>query len=305
MDVEQAKLSPVARDHEIDAPTQLVAGGGPETKRLVVALHHLVEPSPAHREPVVDVVVARVVAPGEEELIVAGRKDALGGVRSVHLLECNDVGVEDASVAGECPVVLVAAHDRTPPQRAAGPPVQQVEIPGRNPDPFGRCRRTQGRRRAGTDRRSFGTVGLFAGGRRRSPAGILRELARAAGPARARPVAMARAARPVVVATVRGQPARMRGGERRRKQHTRQARKETQGRDATSPPCPPSRRSNHAAGAAECPRPRFLDDETSETQRCTGEASTRRPGGCRFASGAVHVSRVAGVTPSPPRPPPR
>ena len=201
VDIEQAKDSSVPKDRQIDAPPQLVARTRTDPEGRVVAPDHPVEPSLAHREPVVDVVVARVVAPREMEVVVAGRKDPYGGARPVDLLEGDDVRVEVARVAGERVVVVLAPGDRAAPQRPAGPPVQQVEVPARDPDPSGR----QGQRPAGV---RFRLRRPSRGGRAPIVPAFFapRRAARAVGPC---PMAMAGAARPIVVAAVRREPAGM------------------------------------------------------------------------------------------------
>ena len=201
VDVEQAEDSSVPGDRQIDAPSQLVARTRPDPEGRVVELDHPVEPSLAHREPVVDVVEAGVVPSGEMEGVVAGGKDPHGGARPVDLLEGDDVRVEVARVAGERVVVALAPGDRAAPQRPAGPPVQQVEVPARNPDPSGR----HGQRPAGG---RFRFRRLPRGGRApfAPPLFAPRRAARALGPG---PMAMAGAAHPIVVAAVRRQPAGM------------------------------------------------------------------------------------------------
>ena len=217
MDVEQTKVPSVTPDGKVDTPPELVAGTRSEPEGRLVAPDHPVEPSPAHREPDVDVVIAGVVAPGEMEVVVAGGKDPRRGARPVDLLEGDDVRGEVASVTGEDPVVVLAPGDRAAPQRAARSPVQQVEVPARDPDP---CRpsgrrpsralaraRGRGRRRW---RRSEGRVGGGGG----LPAGLplrasARAPSRAAGADGPFPVAVAGAARPMIVAAVRRHAAGM------------------------------------------------------------------------------------------------
>ena len=219
----------------------------------MVALHHLVEPPLAHRESVVDVVIARVVAPGEMERVVARREDAGGGARSVDLLEGDHVRVEATGVAGKGPVVRVASGDRAAPQRTAGSPVQQVEVPARDPDPFGRCGRRSVRRPTlrwqalRASRRSRGTGTGFDAGLLFVPdfASTVIVVARAPGSTHTRPVAMTRAARPVVVATIFRESTGVCRSNRRDQQCTRHETSKNQNLQET----PPLHGSHHAVRA--------------------------------------------------------
>ena len=161
----------------------------------------------------------------------------------------------DAGVAGEGSVVLRAPGDRAAPQRATGAPVQAVEVPGRDPDPFRGCHRRFGGHRVPLVGRRFRGAGrrLVA-----PPRSLLTTafpvFAGTAGPTRPDPVTMTGAARPVVVATVRGHPTTVRRYCRNEKRSNRQARKQAKGNltnDAQEcVPCAAGRRHPFAAQAS-------------------------------------------------------